>query len=108
MAEQIIGNHQIISTNHLIRALKEGRTNSERFCFIIGSGASVSSGIPTGATLEYRWMAELEADLGLEGIREIAKNLTDHLESDFAVIEKNWKKAKKSGYSLSSEYYFDI
>jgi len=30
-----------------------------RYCFIIGSGASVSSGIPTGAQLVDRWLEEL-------------------------------------------------
>ncbi len=106
--EQIVGNHQIISIKQLMKALREGRENSERFCFIIGSGASVSSGIPTGAALEYQWMEELEKTCGMEEIREIAKNLENHLEYDFKRIEDDWEKAKKSESSLSSEYYFDI
>ncbi len=35
-----------------------------RFCFILGAGASKSSGIPTGAELAEKWIAELKADLG--------------------------------------------
>lgn len=108
MSEQIISNHQLISINQLVRALKEGRGNSERFCFIIGSGASVSSGIPAGAALEDQWMEEMEKSFGLEEIRELAKTLGKHLEYDFEEIARDWERAKKSGGSLSSEYYFDI
>ena len=108
MSEQIISSHQLISINQLVRALKEGRSNSERFCFIIGSGASVSSGIPAGAALEYQWMEEMEKSFGLEEIRELAKTLGKHLEYDFEEIARDWERAKKSGTSLSSEYYFDI
>lgn len=108
MSEQIIGDHQLISINQLVRALREGRSNSERFCFIIGSGASVSSGIPAGAALEYQWMEEMEKSSGMEEIRDLAKTLGKHLEYDFEKIEQDWERAKKSGISLSSEYYFDI
>lgn len=114
MAGQIVKNHQIISVKQLVRAVQEGKSNSERFGFIIGSGASVSSGIPTGAELEYQWMKELEEASGLEEIREVAKTLKDHLDNDFAAIEADWekvkdlRKTKESAAALSSEYYFDI
>lgn len=52
MAEQIIEDYRIISTKQLVGAIKEGISGSERFCFILGSGASVSSGIPMGSELE--------------------------------------------------------
>lgn len=114
MAEQVIKEHQIISVKQLVRAVQEGKSNAERFCFIIGSGASVSSGIPTGAELEYQWMKELEETSGLEEIREVAKTLKEYLDNDFATIEADWEKvkedrgAKESGIALSSAYYFDI
>ncbi|MDE5932986.1 MAG: tetratricopeptide repeat protein, partial [Lachnospiraceae bacterium] len=108
MAEQIVKDYQIISINQLVRAMAEGRGNSERFCFIIGSGASVSSGIPTGVTLEYRWMEEMEETSGMEEIRENAKKLKDCLDNDFLDIEKDWERAKESGSPLPSDYYFDI
>ncbi|MDE6015117.1 MAG: tetratricopeptide repeat protein [Acetatifactor sp.] len=108
MGEQIVNNYQLISINQLVRAIEEGRSNSERFCFIIGSGASVSSGIPTGISLEYQWMKEMEETSGLEEIREVAKILENYLENDFANIEKDWEKTKKIGTPLPSEYYFDI
>ncbi len=108
MAEKIIDDYQIISIHQLIRAIKEGRDNSERFCFIIGSGASVSSGIPTGITLEAQWMKEMEESSGMEVVKENARNLKDHLENDFADIEKDWEETKKTGAPLPSRYYFDI
>ena len=108
MAGQIVKMHQIISIKRLVRAVQEGKRNAERFCFIIGSGASVSSGIPTGAELEFQWMKELEETFGLEEIREVAETLKEHLDNDFTVIEADWKKAKEFGDALSSDYYFDI
>lgn len=108
MDKQIVEEYRLISVNQLIKTLKEGRINSERFCFIIGSGASVSSGIPTGITLEYQWMKELEETSGMEEIREVAKNLRNYLEHDFSDIEKDWEKTKETGAPLPSEYYFDI
>lgn len=108
MDKQIVEEYRLISINQLIKALKEGRTNSERFCFIIGSGASVSSGIPTGITLEYQWMKELEEIFGMEEVREVANNLRNYLEHNFADIEKDWQETKKTGVPLPSEYYFDI
>ena len=56
MAELTVRDYQLISVNQLVRAIREGRENAERFCFIIGSGASATSGIRTGADLEAQWM----------------------------------------------------
>ena len=71
MSEKIVKDYQIISVNQLVKAVREGRSNSERFCFIIGSGASVSSGIPTGAGLEAQWMKEMEESPGLDENGEV-------------------------------------
>ena len=110
MNKHIIEDYRIISTIQLVGAIKEGINNSERFCFILGSGASVSSGIPMGGELERKWMAEMEENTGLAEIRATAKKLKKNkcLEHDFKKIEEAWQKAKKSGTPLPSEYYFDI
>ena len=114
MADPIVKKHQIISIKQFVRAVQEGKSNAERFCFIIGAGASVSSGIPMGAELECQWMKELEETPGLEEIREVAKALEDHLDNKFDKIEEDWEKVKEarkatgSSAVLSSEYYFDI
>jgi len=36
------------------------KTSDDRFCFVLGSGASVQSGIPTGAKLAAKWLGELK------------------------------------------------
>lgn len=110
MAGQIIEQYRIISTKQLIKAIKDVDNNSERFCFILGSGASVSSGIPAGGDLERKWMEEMERDPGLAEIHATAAklqadNLLDH---EFNEIEEAWQEAKKAGTALSSEYYFDL
>ncbi|MDE6844727.1 MAG: tetratricopeptide repeat protein [Lachnospiraceae bacterium] len=110
MAGQIIEQYRIISTKQLIKAIKDVDNNSERFCFILGSGASVSSGIPAGGDLERKWMEEMERDPGLAEVYATAAklqadNLLDH---EFNEIEEAWQEAKKAGTALSSEYYFDL
>ncbi len=108
--KQVIENYRIISTNHFVTTVCEGRRNSERFCFIIGAGASVSSGIPMGVTLEAEWMEEMEKSPGFSEVREFAETLrkAGRLEHDFSEIEQAWEAAKKSKQALPSEYYFDI
>ena len=110
MSEDIIESYRVISANQLVRAIEEGKKNEERFCFILGSGASVSSGIPAGVSLEYDWMKEMETAPGMEEIREIAKKLQkdNHLEYDVSDIEKAWNETKNTGSPLPSEFYFDI
>ncbi len=105
-----IEDYRLIATSQLVRAIKEGEANSERFCFIIGAGASESSGIPTGRTLEHSWMEEMERDPGLEEIREIALRLKEdgRLDHSFDEIEKVWNTSKREGTPLPSEFYFDI
>lgn len=110
MSEYIIDSYRIISANQLVRAIKEGKKNEERFCFILGSGASVSSGIPAGVSLEYDWMKEMEITPGMKEVSEIAKKLQEdgHLENDFEEIEQAWSETKSTGKPLPSEFYFDI
>lgn len=45
---------KILSAKRLSLLMKEASGNGERFCFILGSGASVESGIPSGTTLEVQ------------------------------------------------------
>ena len=108
---------RILSAGKFTEIYKEGCINGQRYCFILGSGASVESGIPMGGTLEYRWMNCL---MGEESDRETpakdrgetlecAENLSDELQHDFSEIVDEWEKARKEGRNtLSSEYYFDI
>ena len=117
---------KILSTKQLVRLLQESSENGERFCFILGSGASVESGIPTGNQLEMRWMNCLMgvcADRVGEEDNEIvtpAKDKGDSIELARKLFEDDllhhdpdeivaeWEKAVEKGTSMSSDYYFDI
>lgn len=109
MSVQLIPDWRIISTEMMIKVIQESNENNERFCFILGSGASIESGIE----LEKRWMDYLMGEskdeknpLGdPEIVRNYAKKLKDDgvIQYDFSQIENDWKDDK-----LSSEYYFDL
>lgn len=109
---------RILSTQQLVRQINESNRNGERFCFILGSGASVESGIPSGNTLEMRWMDcimgeanDLETPaMDPKVMCQCANNLYAEklIEHSFEEIETAWRQAKKDGKSISSEFYFDI
>ena len=110
MAEQMIDKYRIISSKQLVKAIKEGKNNSQRFCFILGSGASASSNIPVGGELERRWMRDLEEEPGFSEVHVIAENMRKDnlLEYDFKEIEAAWQNVKDTTVPLPSKYYFDI
>ena len=98
---------RIISTRRLSTTMAEGRKNVERFCFILGSGASFESGIPIGTELEKTWMKDMEKAPGFVEVCRNAAALraSEKLDYDFETdILPKWKNGEK----LSSEYYFDI
>ena len=110
---------KILSAKKLSRLIKEAtETGDQRFCFILGSGASVESGIPSGSTLEMQWMdclMGMSGDRGMPAIdadetRSLAGDLyaEKEIEHEFGEIEAAWRCAKKEGRAISSEYYFDI
>jgi len=109
---------RIISAKRLSQLIKESSESSERFCFILGSGASVESGIPSGSSLEMQWMDCLMGKMEDRGMppmdagetREIAAALYAEKEigHEFQEIEAAWLQAKKEGGPIPSEYYFDI
>lgn len=109
---------KILSTKQLAQLIKESNGNGERFCFILGSGASVESGIPSGSTLEMQWMDCLMGRLEDRGTPamdsgetcKIAEALWDEkaIEHEFSEIKKAWQNAKKENKPVPSKYYFDI
>ena len=110
---------RILSAKRLSKLIKEATENGEqRFCFILGSGASVESGIPSGSSLEMQWMDCLMGRSGDRGMpamdeeetRRLASDLyiEKEMEHEFSEIEAAWKRAKQEGRAISSEYYFDI
>lgn len=110
---------RILSAAKFAEAYAEGCRNGQRFCFILGSGASVESGIPTGGSLEYSWMKCLMGEgedegtspMSVDETRGFAEKLRqgNMLQHDFSDIEAEWENAKAEGRNtLSSEFYFDI
>lgn len=53
--------HKEINQQTLVQLFEDAHdSDGIRFCFLLGAGASVSSGIPTGATLAKKWYAVIE------------------------------------------------
>lgn len=102
----------------MIEQIQESNRNGERFCFILGSGASVESGIPSGTTLEMAWMncimgAEADGDTPPKSLPDLEKTARaleteKRLSHTFDQIKAAWEKARKEGKPIPSEYYFDI
>ncbi|NBI67899.1 tetratricopeptide repeat protein [Pseudoflavonifractor sp. 60] len=109
---------RVLSAKRLSQLMKESTGNGARFCFILGSGASVESGIPSGNVLEMQWMDCLmgvKEDRGMptmdaEETRRIANELCAEkaIAHKFEEIEDAWRYAKENGTSIPSKYYFDI
>ncbi len=107
---------RILTTNMLVDLINESNGYKERFCFILGSGASVESGIPSGNELEKRWMECITgvsadgdaAPKNIDEVRKYAEKLKNEkkISHDFSEIENEWEKNKHK--YLSSEYYFDL
>lgn len=95
------------------------------FCFVLGAGASVSSGIPSGGTLAWRWLEEVHQleghgpleewataeNLGIEGfdLKEAARfypqifvrRFGEDPEEGYAYLEQEMREAEPSfGYSV--------
>ena len=113
-----ISKSRLLTTQQLIEQIRESNCNGERFCFILGSGASVESGIPSGNTLEMKWMnciMGMEADENIppKSLADLEKTAHElfaekKLLFEFNEIKKEWETAKEKKQSLPSKYYFDI
>lgn len=100
--------NRILSLPHFLASMKESCENGKRFCFILGSGASVESGIPMGLELEKTWMEELPEHYsgklpGVDAQKEILET-AKKLATDYPAIKKEYDEKK----ALPSKYYFDL
>ncbi len=102
---------RIITARKLAEIIKDA-IDDEPFCFILGAGASVESGISTGGELEMEWMNYIEDnEERLKDYRKTANDLRakNQLKYPFSEIEAAWNTAKKNGWkTLPSKYYFDL
>ena len=113
-----ISDSRCLSTQQMIEQIQESNRNGERFCFILGSGASVESGIPSGTTLEMKWMncimgVEADRDTPPKSLADLEKTARaleaeNRLSHTFEQIKAAWEKARAEGKPIPSEYYFDI
>lgn len=50
---------KVITSDKLIKIISRNTLkNGEKYCFILGAGASFKSGIPTGGTIAKKWIDE--------------------------------------------------
>lgn len=109
----------ILRSHLFVRQFLEATKNGERFCFILGAGASVESGIPSGNVLGMRWMNYLMGEADDMGIPAMDPSEAEALgaelkeeeqiEHSFEALEAAWLEAKSNKSStMPSDYYFDI
>ncbi len=88
---------------HTIRDIHKN-TESRKFCFVIGAGASVKSGIPSGRELSDRWYKEIQERYTKDEIKEWAKEVklnTKDLAAFYGPIyRKRFESDKTSGYEF--------
>ena len=89
-----------MSTHRFLEHVKSGYEANQRYCFILGSGASCKSGISTGEELIKEWKTYLrEKELQCPGyIKECA--------DDCQLEEKDWKRFLDPDYQPKNEDYF--
>lgn len=95
-----------ISTTTFKHTLKDICRNTEnrKFCFVLGAGASRSSGIPTGGELAHLWHNEIAERLSSEdiGVWEEENNVNKNnlAESYGSIYRKRFENDKNSGYEF--------
>ena len=84
-----------------------GEQRNRKFCFILGAGASKSSGIPTGAELASQWLHEIEEDLDKDQLKawleeeDIDKN--DPASFYHQIFAKRFEVDHQGGYDFFEE-----
>ena len=99
-----------ITSRQLVRMLKDasGESKGTKFCFLIGAGASMSSGIPSGADLARKWIREIEEDCGKDNFAKW-KNKVGISEDNVGefypqIYEKRFGHIPESGYDCIRHY----
>lgn len=97
---------KIISTQifkHTLRDIHKN-TDNRKFCFVIGAGASVKSGIQTGGQLAEKWFNEIKERYSVIEIQEWIKEANidiDDLASHYgSIYRKRFESDKTSGYEF--------
>jgi len=78
-------------------------SSSSKYCFLLGAGASVSSGIPSGKTLAEKWYEVIQEDADPEEFKKWKKkkNINENnLAASYSVIyEKRFRANRADGYA---------
>ncbi len=85
--------------NHFCKDIRQ----EKRFCFILGAGASKTSGIPTGAELAQRWISELEeqdSDDLEEWLNEKGIGKEDYATHYSDIFDKRFELSRKDGFAF--------
>ena len=86
--------------NHFCENIREDK----KYCFILGSGASKPSGIPTGAELVKQWMAELTDSYDTDDLDswKAEEGISmDDLAKDYSkIFDKRFELNKKDGFAF--------
>ena len=95
-----------ISTHDLKYTLRDihKNTDSRRFCFVLGAGASRNSGIPTGGELAIKWFGELKERLDEDQFSyfKVVQNINENdLASSYgSIYRKRFEHDKTTGYEF--------
>lgn len=107
------GSQQTITSKQLVRMLKDASRGSKgkgsgemKFCFLIGAGASISSGIPSGAKLAWDWLQQIKEDCDGEDFEDwksevgIPDQNIEEKAGEFypEIYEKRFGHAPETGY----------
>ena len=91
-----------LSEKHFVSRMYEEYQSDVRFCFILGAGASVSSGIPTGLQMMRGWR-----DYLLRESKHI-QHLVEERAENLGIPEEEYAHIFKPEYELKSEDYFTL
>ncbi len=97
-----------ITQKQLVRIFKDIqrlKSDDTRFCFLIGAGASISSGIPSGWELSRKWYEELKEELkDSEEVKSWVENIGVEFNKDNIgrfypyLYEKRYESSPQIGY----------
>lgn len=91
-----------LGEKHFVSRMHEEYQSDVKFCFILGAGASVSSGIPTGLQMMSQWR-----DYLLQESKNIP-NLIEERAENLGIPEEEYAHIFKLDYELRSEDYFTL
>ncbi len=88
-----------MSTRRFVEHVKEDYDAKKRYCFILGSGASYTSGIPTGLQLMPKWR---------EYLMKQPSGYIEECARECGIPQYKWDRLFQRDYQLQSEDYFTL